>query len=174
MAISILCKLPPPFFETVLTFEVQHIRTAAAGRFQQENLIERHSSVSFRVGFSFAVRKGANVSHRLRTGTEPSWKYIYRRTHYRPMTQNHHRHVYGTGRSSLWGSSFSYRTACREVNPNDPINNRKEDYIHDRSSIQQHRYTAHIQRILEERRTAPTVCTSHNVLETRCTASRSR
>lgn len=107
-------------------------------------------------------------------GTEPSWKYIYRRTHYRPMTQNHHRHVYGTGRSSLWGSSFSYRTACREVNPNDPINNRKEDYKHDRSSIQQHRYTAHIQRILEERRTAPTVCTSHNVLETRCTASRSR
>lgn len=70
MAISILCKLPPPFFETVLTFEVQHIRTAAAGRSQKENQIERHSSVSLRAGFSFAVRKGAFVSRRLRAGKE--------------------------------------------------------------------------------------------------------
>ncbi len=98
-----------------------------------------------------------------------------RRTLYRRMKQKHHRHVYGTGRSSLFrGSSFLYRTACREVNTNDQIIIRKEDYKHDRSSIQQHRCTAHIQRILEERRAAPTVCTSHNVLETRCTASRSR
>jgi len=45
-------------------------RTAAAGTEQQEDQTERHSSVGFRAGFSFTVRKGASVSHRLRAGKE--------------------------------------------------------------------------------------------------------
>jgi len=69
------------------------------------------------------------------------------------MKQNHHRHVYGTGRSSLRGSFFLYRTACREVNDIDQYFYRNEDFKHDRPSIQQHRCTAHIQRDIEEGRT---------------------
>ena len=72
-----------------------------------------------------------------------------RRTPYRPM--NHNRHCSTHGRS--------YRTACREVNSNDQIIIRKEDYKHDRPSIQHHRCTAHIQRILAERRTCLRICT---------------
>ena len=73
-------------------------RTAAAGRSQKEKQIERHSSVSLRAGFSFTVRKGANVSHRLRTGTEQHrpdrrsrmWDGGERLSAYRTATSAHH------------------------------------------------------------------------------------
>ena len=46
------------------------------------------------------------------------------------MTHNHPRHTHGSGRSSLWRSSFLYRTGFREVNL---INNKKspiqDEYI---------------------------------------------
>ena len=89
---------------------------------------------------------------------------------YRPMTQNRNRHVYGNGRSSFRRSFFLYRTGFREVNPNDQINYRKEDYKHDYQSICRNRNTL-TPRTLRERRAA---CTLPNASEKQRTASRSQ
>ena len=78
-------------------------RTAAEGTKQQENQTERHSSVSFRAGFSFTVRKGASVSHRLRTGREQHrqdkrsrmWDGGERLSAYRTATSAHHGQKFG-------------------------------------------------------------------------------
>ena len=168
MVNSFLYKLPPPFspadnqirrkrasgyLKTGSTFQHSHRRSGKVTARKPNRTAFFGQPLGW---LFFCCSERSKTTYRTDCGREGNYhgNTITRRTTYRPMNHNQHRHVYGSGRSSPWRSSFLYRTACREVSP---INNKKTyrngDFKNEHKCIC---VIAHrTNRILEERRTQP-------------------